>query len=103
MLPEYATTDFFLAAFLVHKGAALRGLRRHGTKKVEFRFATGAELHALLRLYWSGTIAPVIPWELFLCYHRLKCLSIGRYDGIDAEATDDPSAHSLPPHADADQ
>ena len=78
--PEYVTNDFFLAAFLVHKGTTILGLRRLGPKRVEFRFETGEKVHELLRLYWSGNVAPVIPWELFLCYHRLKCLSIDRYD-----------------------
>lgn len=77
---EYVTTDFYLSAFLCHRGATLLGLRRLGPKKVEFRFATGEQLHVLLRLYWGGGLTLVIPWELFTCYHRLKCLSIDRYD-----------------------
>lgn len=96
--PEYVTMDFFLAAFLVHKGGTLRSLRRHGPKKVEFRFATGEQLHALLRLYWSGNVVPVIPWEMFLCYHRLKCLSIDRYDPLRSRLSDPCS-----PTSDAEQ
>lgn len=78
--PEYITSDFYLAAFLCHRGATLSSLRRLGPKKVLFRFKTGPQLHELLRLYWSGNLTPVIPWELFMCYHRLKCLSIDRYE-----------------------
>jgi hypothetical protein len=100
---EYVTTDFFLSAFLVHKGATLLGLRRLGPKKVEFRFETGESLHALLRLFWSGHVVPVIPWELFLCYHRLKCLSIDRYDPpLDGRPANPPSLSSSPA-TDADQ
>ncbi len=78
--PQYLTTDFYLAAFLCNRGGALLSLRRLGPKKVEFRFRTGEQLHELLRLYWSGNLVPVIPWELFMCYHRLKCLSIDKYE-----------------------
>src|SRR4051812_40516829 len=80
MPAEYITTDFYLSSFLCHKGATLVGLRRLGTKKVEFRFETGEQLHQLLRLYWSGNLTPVIPWELFMCLKKLKCLSIDRYE-----------------------
>ena len=55
------------------------------------------EFHDLLRAYWSGNIVPVIPWEMFLCYHRLKCLSIDRYDPLWSKRPD-PCA----PAADAD-
>lgn len=77
---EYVTTDFYLSAFLCHKGATLLGLRRLGPKKVEFRFEAGEHLHGLLRLYWGGTLTPVVPWELFLCLRRLKNLSINKYE-----------------------
>jgi hypothetical protein len=103
MTPEYLTTDFFLASFLVHKGATLRGLRRLGPKKVEFRFQTGEHLHGLLRLYWSGNIVPVIPWEMFLCYHRLKCLSIDRYDPLPGPASPETPTSSSSPAPDANQ
>jgi hypothetical protein len=76
---EYVTTDIYLSSFLVHRGGSLTGLRRLGRKRVEFRFATGADLHGLMRLYWSGQLTPVVPWELFMCLHRLKCASINRY------------------------
>jgi hypothetical protein len=85
--PEHRTTDFYLASFLCHKGASLLGLKRLGPKRVEFRFAANAELHDLLRLYWSGNLTPVVPWELFLCHRRLKCLSIDRYEEPDAPLT----------------
>ena len=101
--PEYVTNDFFLAAFLVHKGATILGLRRLGPKRVEFRFETGEKLHELLRLYWSGRIASVIPWEMFLCYHRLKCLSIDRYDGAAGLAASADSPSTFSPSADAEQ
>lgn len=78
--PEYITTDFFLASFLAHRGATLIDLKRHGPKKVEFRFVADEQLHHLLRIFWSCELTPVIPWELFLTYHRLKCRSIGRYE-----------------------
>ena len=100
--PEYVTNDFFLAAFLVHKGATIRGLRRLGPKRVEFRFETGETVHGLLRLYWSGHVAPVVPWELFLCYHRLKCLSIDRYDGAAGPAASADSPSILSPSADVE-
>ena len=76
--PEYTTTDIYLAAFLCHRGARFQGLRRLGPKKVEFRFVTGRNLHDLLRLYWSGQLTPVIPWELMMWHYKLKCLSIIR-------------------------
>jgi hypothetical protein len=82
-IPMHVTTDFYLASFLCHKGAKLLSMRRFGPKKVEFRFAANAELHHLLRLYWSGNIIPVIPWEMFMCLRRLKCLSIDRYEDAD--------------------
>lgn len=78
--PVHLTRDFYLAAFLVHKGASLVGIRRIGPKKVEFRFEAGEPLHGLLRLYWSGNIVPVVPGEMFLCLRKLKCLSIDRYE-----------------------
>jgi hypothetical protein len=78
-VPAYLTTDFYLASFLCHRGATLASLRRTGSKRVEFGFQAGPQLHALLRLYWSGQLTPVIPWELFMCLHRLKCASINRY------------------------
>ena len=80
MPPEYVTTDVYLSAFLCHKGAVLCEFRRLGPKKVEFRFATGPELHSLLRLYWGGRLTPVIPSELFLILRRLRNLSINKYD-----------------------
>ncbi len=98
-IPEYMTTDFYLAAFLVHRGASLLGLRRLGPKKVEFRFATGEKLHGLLRLYWSGDLTPVVPWELAMCHHRLKCLSIDRYE----ESAPTPDDSETSPASDADQ
>lgn len=80
MPPEYVTTDIYLSAFLCHKSANFLGLKRLGPKKVEFRFAANAEVHSLLRLYWSGHLTPVIPWELFMCLRRLKNLSINKYE-----------------------
>ena len=76
--PEYTTTDIYLSSFLCHRAAELTGLTRIGPKKVAFRFAATAALHDLLRLYWSGTFTPVVPWELFQCLHRLRCQSITR-------------------------
>ena len=78
--PEYATNDIYLASFLCHHNASLTSLTRLGPKKVELRFVADAPLHELLRAYWSGRLIPVIPQELFGCLHRLKCLSIGRYE-----------------------
>jgi hypothetical protein len=76
--PQYTTTDPYLASFLSFRGAALTSLRRLGPKKVAFRFEANQELHALLRLYWSGELTPTVPAELFATLHRLKCLSITR-------------------------
>jgi hypothetical protein len=78
--PEYVTTDLYLAAFLRHRGAVLTGLRRLGPKKVELRFEATPELHDLLRLYWSGVLTPVVPWELFMTLRQLKNDSINKYD-----------------------
>jgi hypothetical protein len=80
MPPEYVTTDIYLSAFLCFKGATLQGLKRLGQKRVEFRFLANAELHSLIRLYWSGHLTPVVPWELFMCLRRLKNLSINKYE-----------------------
>ncbi len=77
---EYVTTDIYCASFLRHRGALLTGLRRLGPKKVEFRFLAGPELHDLLRLYWSGVLTPVIPWELFMTMRQLKNTSINKYE-----------------------
>ena len=77
---EYVTTDFYLAAFLCHREATLICLRRHGPKKVKFRFEPGEPLHALLRLYRGGILTPVVPGELFASYHDLKCWSIDKYE-----------------------
>jgi hypothetical protein len=77
---QYLTTDIYLAAFLCHRSATLMNLRRLGPKKVEFYFTANADLHALLRLYWSGHLTPVVPWEMFLCLRRLKNLSINKYE-----------------------
>lgn len=76
--PEYTTTDLYLSAFLCHRAAKLTSLKRIGPKKVEFRFEANAALHDLLRLYWSGALTAVVPWELFMCHHKLRCLSITR-------------------------
>lgn len=76
----YVTTDAYMAAFLCHKGATFQGLRRLGRKKVEFRFEATEQLHHLLRLYWSGQVTPVIPWELFMAYRHLKNTSINKYE-----------------------
>lgn len=78
LTPEYRTTDIYLSSFLCHRSARLTGLQRLGPKKVEFRFAASPALHDLLRLYWRGQLTPVVPWELFMCHHKLKCLSITR-------------------------
>lgn len=56
----------------------MTGLTRTGPKTVEFRFEANAALHDLLRLYWSGTLTPVVPRALFECLHRLRCQSITR-------------------------
>ena len=80
MPPEHLTTDIYLSAFLCHKGATLQGLTRLGQKRVEFRFLANAELHALIRLYWSGHLTPVVPWELLQCLRRLKNASINKYE-----------------------
>ena len=82
-VPQYVTTDIYLASFLRHRGAALTGLRRLGPKKVELRFAADADLHALLRLYWSGVLTPVVPWELFMTLRQLRNDSINKYDPPD--------------------
>ncbi len=74
--PLYCTTDIYLSSFLCHRSAKFIGLQRLGPKKVEFRFEADRELHDLLRLYWSGQLTPVVPWELFMFHYKLKCLSI---------------------------
>lgn len=79
MPPTYVTTDLYLSAFLCHKGAIMEGLRRLGPKRVEFRFAADERLHHLLRLYWSGSLTPVVPWEMFMSMRTLKNESINRY------------------------
>ncbi len=76
--PLYKTTDRYLAAFLYFRAAVLLSFRRIGPKKVEFSFRADAELHELLRLYWSRRLTPLIPADLFVAYHRLKCVSIVR-------------------------
>ena len=69
-----------------HQFPSTPTLHRHAHAKRKRRASRPAPegdrirlLHELLRLYWNGAIAPVVPWEMFLCYHRLKCLSIDRY------------------------
>lgn len=74
--PQYTTTDVYLAAFLSYRGATFLWCERVRPKKVEFHFTTGADMHDLLRLYWSGASTPIEPAVLFAHLHRLKCLSI---------------------------
>ncbi len=92
MPAEYVTTDIYLAAFLCSRGIALRGMRRAGPKRVEFRFVASADVHALLRLYWTGHLTPIVPWELFLYLRRLKNLSIAK--DAPAPTTAEPPARS---------
>ncbi|MDB5312546.1 MAG: hypothetical protein JWO38_6748 [Gemmataceae bacterium] len=76
--PQYTTTDPHLAAFLVSEGAALTSLTRTGPKRVLFSFTASRELHVLLRLYWGGHPIPVVPFQLLVTLHDLKCRSITR-------------------------
>ena len=76
--PEHTTTDIYLAAYLWHRGAVFRGLKRTGPKTCVFRFTATAELHDLLRLSWRSSLTPVVPQELFAALHRLRCQSITR-------------------------
>lgn len=78
MVPEYATTDIYLAAFLCYRCMTLTSHKRLRPKKVEFRFAATPELHDLLRLYWSCELTPVAPADLFAVLHRLRCMSLTR-------------------------
>jgi hypothetical protein len=70
--PEYMTKDPYLASFLVCQGATLRRCRRPRPKRYRFWFAADPYLHALLRLYWSGNPAFVVPARLFATLHTLK-------------------------------
>ncbi len=74
----YTTTDIYLASFLCYKGRVFQGCKRLKPKKVEFRFATGRELHDLLRLYWSCQPILIEPALVFASLHQLRCLSITR-------------------------
>ena len=76
--PEYVTTDLHLASFLYCRGAALVGCTRLRPKKYQFRFAADRDLHALLRLYWSGALTPVIPAVLLATPQRLKSRALAR-------------------------
>ena len=70
--PEYMTKDPYLASFLVSQGAHLLRCSRPRPKRYRFWFAADAYLHALLRLYWSGRPAFIVPAKLFMALHRLK-------------------------------
>ncbi len=59
--PQYVTTDWYLASFVLCQGIPLTGWRRIGPKKVEFRFPAGQRLHDALRLYWAGVPTIVVP------------------------------------------
>lgn len=76
--PHYTTHDPYLSSFLCYRGSTLADCERIGPKTVEFGFLTGADLHDLLRLYWSGQPTPVVPARLFGCLRRLKSMSINR-------------------------
>ena len=69
---QYATTDWYLASFILNQGIPLAGWRRIGPKKVEFRFPAGRRLHHVLRLYWACVPTILVPVELFAAHRRLK-------------------------------
>jgi hypothetical protein len=71
-LALHRTTDVFLASFLLYQKVPLAGCRRIGPKTVEFLFAADARLHALLRLYWSGEPALLVPALLMAALRTLK-------------------------------
>lgn len=80
-VPEYRTTDLHLASFLYCRGIALLGCTRLRPKKYLFRFAASRELHALLRLYWSQAVTPVIPGILLDTPQHLKSRALERPTG----------------------
>lgn len=90
MTAHYTTTDIYLAAFLRYRAADYLGLERIGPKKVAFHFVATADLHDLLRLYWSCRLTPLAPAELFALLHDLRCASITR------PGTDSPDTHDEP-------
>ena len=61
---EYTTNDPYLASFVVSEGGTLSGCRRHGPKRVEFRFVADRRLHETLRVYWSRLPVHVTPYRL---------------------------------------
>ncbi len=75
---HYTTHDPFLASFVLSEGAALAGCRRIGPKTVEYHFVPDRHLHALLRLYWSGSPTVVAPAQLFAALRSLKSRSLVR-------------------------
>ncbi len=70
--PQYTTTDWYLAAFVLSQGVPLAGCRRVAPKKVEFFFPASERLHAILRRYWCNEPTVVVPSRLFAAHRRLK-------------------------------
>lgn len=70
--PQYTTSDWYLAAFVLSQGIALTGCRRVAPKKVEFSFLASEQVHAILRRYWRDEPTVLVPSRLFAAHRRLK-------------------------------
>lgn len=74
----YRTTDTYLASFLLSQGCYPTSWQRLTPKKVLFRFEACAQLHDLLRLYWSGQPILIAPAALFAALRKLKSRTLVR-------------------------
>ncbi len=87
--PEYMTKDPYLASFLLCQGVKLLRCSRPRPKRYRFWFAVDAYLHAVLRLYWSGRPAFIVPARLFKALHQLKHQAQqGQTDGAESDVKD---------------
>ncbi len=89
--PEYMTKDPYLASFLLCQGVKLLRCSRPRPKRYRFWFAADAYLHAVLRLYWSGRPAFIVPARLFRALHQLKHQAQAGGAGPAAGDTQEPS------------
>lgn len=88
MLPSsYETSNIYLASFLRNQGARLLRFERVGKRRIHFYFAADEKLHDLVRWYWSGTPAPIVPLALFGSLRRLKCLVRNRPENAAVKTT----------------
>lgn len=71
---HHETSDIYLAAYLLSRGATFVRCERVGLRRNHFFFVADAKLHELLRLYWMNVPMTIVPAHLFAALRRLKSL-----------------------------